>query len=153
MLPQAGTKGCRHVWCTSLGLRLRQESRVQRFVSNLKVVWSCLSYLPVGSEPLISERNYPASSISKYSFFTFIEIKKLWFWLVYISQYTVIHNKSRFLRYYLGNKFRLDISRQLSVESSTTNRCEITPLTKRRVNTGNKHKRLLMACVKLKLVA
>jgi len=43
---------------TSLGLRVRQDCRFKRFVS----------YLHVAYNPLIPERNYPTSSISKYNF-------------------------------------------------------------------------------------
>ena len=40
VLPRAEAKGCWHIWCTSLGFRLRQESRVQRSVSHLSVIGS-----------------------------------------------------------------------------------------------------------------
>ena len=87
------------------------------------------------------------------TFFTLIEVKKLRFCLrVYFTVYSH-HNQSTCFGYYLGNKFRLDISHRLSVKTLTTNRCEISPLTECRINTGNKYKKLMMTYVKPKLVA
>ena len=114
---------------------------------------SIVYYLPVGSDALISERNYPTSGTSRYNFLRLLGSRSAGFVYVYISQYTVVHNQNRFFRYYLGNKFRLDVSPRLSVKTLTRNRCEISPLTKCRINTGNKYKRLMMAYVKPKLVA
>jgi hypothetical protein len=40
MLPQAEAKRRQHISCTSLGLHLRQDCRVQRFVPHLDVLGS-----------------------------------------------------------------------------------------------------------------
>jgi hypothetical protein len=37
VLPQAEAKERWHIWCTSFGLRLRQDSRVLRFVSHINM--------------------------------------------------------------------------------------------------------------------
>jgi hypothetical protein len=54
VLPQAEAKGSQQIQCTSRGHRLKQHSGFQRFVSDLLVAY----------DPLISARNWAASSIN-----------------------------------------------------------------------------------------
>jgi len=56
----------REVPLASLGLR--QGCGFKLFFSYLEVGECCCFYLNVSADPLTSERNYPASGISKYIF-------------------------------------------------------------------------------------
>ena len=64
MLPPPKAKGTTWNMLASLGLRWWQHYQFQRFFPN----WQILGTLHIAHDPLISEKYYPVSIISKYNF-------------------------------------------------------------------------------------
>jgi len=104
VLPQADAKGCWHIWCTSFGLCLRQDSRVQRFVSHLNVLGSCRFLFSRWFWCVDLRKKLPSSGTSTYSFLRLLRLRSCGFVYVYVSRYTVIHKQSKFFRYYLVSR-------------------------------------------------